>query len=169
MLKSEYAENTVQALLNAPLLLNCGETGNHAHFGQHQWVDKAQAEQSGLSQEWEHYSQARSHDLTSHLLRRARSQSDAHWNQYARQFRDMWEELLLPKVTYGFARSKLHHELEAAVHWDMLNIVMLDSFIAFRPPLFFARLKEVYLAGHFPCGVTDRDMTQTDLITLMVY
>ena len=78
-------------------------------------------------------------------------------------------DLLLPKVTYGFARSKLHHELEAAVHWDLLNIVMLDSFAAFRPPAFYARLKTVYLAGHFPCGVTDPDMTQTDLITLMVY
>lgn len=169
MLQSEYAENTVQALLDAPLLLHCGETGDYPAFGLHQWVDKAQAEQSGLSQEWEHYSQARSHDLTSHLLRRARSQSDANWNQYTRQFREAWDEILRPKVAYGFARSKLHHELEAAVHWDMLNIVMLDSFIAFRPPLFFNRLKEVYLAGHFPCGIKDSEMTQTDLITLTVY
>ena len=169
MLTSEYAEKTVEELLNAPLLLKCGETASGADFGLHQWVDKARAEQSGLSQEWEHYGQARSHDLTAHLLRRARMQSDANWNQYARQFRDIWEDLLLPKVTYGFARSKLHHELEAAVHWDLLNIVMLDSFAAFRPPAFYARLKTVYLAGHFPCGVTDPDMTQTDLITLMVY
>lgn len=169
MLQSEYAESTVQALLNAPLLLRCGQTGQYPQFGLHQWVDKAQAEKSGLSQEWEHYSQARSHDLTGHLLRRARSQSDNHWNQYAGKFREIWEDLLLPKITYGFARSKLHHELEAAIHWDLLNIVMLDSFTIFRPPAFFARLKEVYLAGHFPCGVADRDITQTELITLLIY
>ena len=169
MLKSEFAEKTIAALIDAPLLRNCGRPGEHANFGLHQRVDKHTAEQSGLSQEWEHYGQARAHDMTAHLLKRARTESDKHWNTYAKQFRDIWEDLLLPKITYGFAISKLHPELEAAVHWDLLNIVMHDSFIAYRPPAFYPRLAAVYLAGHFPCGVADRDITHTDSITLLVY
>ena len=169
MLQSEFAEKTIAALIDAPLLLKCGQQYAHPDFGLHQWVDKATAEQSGLAQEWEHYGQARAHDLTQHLLRRARVESDKHWNTYTRQFREAWKDILLPKVTYGLAVSKLHHELEAAVHWDLLNIVMRDCFIIFRPPVFFERLSNVYMAGHFPCGVADYEMTQDKTTTLLIY
>ena len=108
--------------MDAPLLLKCGEAIEPAeHFGLYQQTDKSTAEKSGLSQDWEHYSQAHAHELTSHLLRRARSESEKNWNEYSKQFRDIWEDIMLPKITYGLARAKLHPELEAAIHVALVN------------------------------------------------
>lgn len=156
--------------MDAPLLLKCGEPIEPAeHFGLYQQTDKSTAEKNGLSQDWEHYSQAHAHELTSHLLRRARSESEKNWNEYSKQFRDIWEDIMLPKITYGLARAKLHPELEAAIHWDLFNVVMRASFLDFRPPTFFERIGHIYLAGHFPCGVSNYGIIQANNATILVY
>ena len=169
MLNAAFSQKTIDALMDAPLLLKCGQPVSQDEFGPHQTVSKTDAERNGLSQEWEHYSQARSHDLTAHLIRRARSASDQHWNEFSKKFREIWEDIMLPKVTYGLACAKLHHELEAAIHWDLFNVVMRESFLDFRPPTFFERIGHIYFAGHFPCGVSDFTASNGDRASILIY
>ncbi|WP_238945125.1 hypothetical protein [Allofranklinella schreckenbergeri] len=46
---------------------------------------------------------------------------------------------------------------------------MRESFLDFRPPTFFERIGHIYLAGHFPCGVSNYGITQAKNATILVY
>ncbi|RMX11542.1 hypothetical protein EBQ24_00915 [Allofranklinella schreckenbergeri] len=61
------------------------------------------------------------------------------------------------------------YALKATIHWALLNVVMRESFLDFRPPTFFERIGHIYLAGHFPCGVSNYGITQAKNATILVY
>ncbi|MDO4705654.1 MAG: hypothetical protein Q4A98_05535 [Comamonadaceae bacterium] len=65
--------------------------------------------------------------------------------------------------------GKPHHELEAAIPGDLFNAVMRESFSVFRPPAFFDRIGHIYLAGHFPCGVSDFTISNGDQASILIY
>jgi hypothetical protein len=101
--------------------------------------------------EWENTTLEARNALTVFLAKKhAREYQE--WNKITKFAKEKLEPTVFEKVRQFQAAKGLNKVFVDCVKWDVLGIVMEQTYKVFRPPIFFEKLQTVYENGRFPCG-----------------
>ncbi len=115
------------------------------------WVPDWQAATKCLSDpEWDNTILEAGNILTSHLAKKY-SREFQEWNKLVREAKLKLIDLF--KVAEVFQqKNNLNKSFLDSFKWNILSIVMEETYKSCRPPICFANMLEVYASGHCVCG-----------------
>jgi hypothetical protein len=93
-------------------------------------------------------------DMTAELSNHHPDRYNGRWNELTRELRPRVIATFEPRCAEFIAKHGLSADLWNGTRWDILGACMECEYADIVEAGFYARLMDVYIAGHFPCGWT---------------
>lgn len=130
---------------------NCGHPATDLGFDV-AWVrDWAAATKLFSDSEWENTTLEARNALT-RFLSKKHPKEYQEWNKITQDAKAKLESTEFEKARFFQLEKRLSKTFLDCVKWDVLAIVMEQTYKPFRPPIFFENLLTIYENGRFPCG-----------------
>ena len=143
----ELDQKIIEELLKTDLLSESGAAYRNAPVSN----DLEQIEESARGIEWENMRLQKVGDLTVFLTINHRDLFRC-WNEMVKQAK----EKVLPHIEKRLDRllheKKITQAIAVAVRYDIVCIIMVETYSRYFKSDFYEMLKDVYLAGYFPYG-----------------
>ena len=149
----EIRKAMIDELLNCKWLQNCGEQKDiHYDFDVFFQHDYNKAIRTITSTDWENICLEERGNITGHLAVYNKDVYNKNWNQLAKKIKSEVLPQILEKIREGISIKCLPESVIEDIKFNLVTILISDSFSDYYKSDFYNRMFRIYTSGHLPCG-----------------